>query len=368
MQRTARCRWLWWLRSPSSSVVELCWLRNDSFLHTSVPKEEKTHVDQRYPPSILEQELSKSSMEEDSRETEQLRQRNCWKLWQHRGLTVKEISYVLHMRQDSIINIILSFERKREDVDWHRLCKLVKLTPTTAQAILVGRVKAKKETSSSRGATLISASDIKNFCPQNVTHSQINLIHVMLGRGLTSSEILRIAKFTIANEATGLVTEGTCQAQNTSFASKSIGEKARSAASTVYDDKRNCGEEAESVGFVNPVLVPRHIEDLEHAFITMHEEYADAFLATSMGANDQRLALEVGQEGKEIVAVRNMAYNSEGGEHLCQGSVPQQHKLSSLDAKGQEKEALADSRSPVTNITGKKISYDGRYYRMASEQ
>lgn len=149
---------------------------------------------------------------EDAPNVEELRQANCWRLWQERGLTVKEICYCLRMKPETVITNIVSCARTIENVDWCRLCNLIKMTPDMAESILVGRTKATLDFSSSNNATVLC-----------VTPLHIMLVHVMLGRGLSSSEILQIINVAVTDNGTVRI-EGNVDKESLSLAATDSGQ------------------------------------------------------------------------------------------------------------------------------------------------
>ncbi|MCO5583201.1 hypothetical protein L7F22_037109 [Adiantum nelumboides] len=137
------------------------------------------------------QELLLRNTTTNSQSISELRQKNCWKLWKHRSLSVEQISFVLRIRQNTVLGNILNYERTVDHVDWIRLSKLVGLTASTAEAILM----------------------------KTVTPLHINLVHAMLERGIKASEILHVASSTIEE---GNHVEEKIQGQNTIFTSPPI--------------------------------------------------------------------------------------------------------------------------------------------------
>ncbi|MCO5581067.1 hypothetical protein L7F22_034943 [Adiantum nelumboides] len=148
----------------------------------------------------------------------ELRQKNCWKLWKHRSLSVEQISFVLRIRQNTVHGNILNYERTVDHVDWIRLSKLVGLTTSTAEAILM----------------------------ETVTPLHINLVHAMLERGLKASEISHVASSAIEE---GNHVEEKIQGQNTVFTSPPDRGQGSNAAFS------ECFREEERVGIRNPALL-----------------------------------------------------------------------------------------------------------------
>lgn len=159
----------------------------------------------------------------------------------------------------------------------------------------------------------LSELSIEICCCDQVTLPHIYLVHMMLGRKLTSSEILGLAIFTDLDFKGTYQAEGTDSdpqsAENTANASLSPGETATNTAIPEYNGKIKYGSGEESVDSVRPISIARYNK------VTIHKEY-DVFLNTRLGANDHIPASKVCQEEKDTAVFRNMDYEYEGGKNL----------------------------------------------------
>lgn len=177
----------------------------------------------------------------------QLRRTNCGRLWLERGLSVQDIAFCLRMQPNVVLNNIFSYARKVENVDWGRLCTLVKMTPDIAESILQARALAKKKEFN------ISVSDIMKFCPRKVTSLHIGLVHAMLGRGLSSSEILRKSKAELM-DPDNVPTESRVNNEPESTATGSCGRHTEGSLNVAAEDNCSNGLKAAEPSHTDPGL------------------------------------------------------------------------------------------------------------------